>query len=178
MAGLMACLKYLHPDWNWFDVKAALRSTASNYSGGYNPLKYGYGPIDYQGANSLSDTAALPLFAPAAVVSGRNGNRIDFYINPFKQSRRVTDVLFKFPAYPGIHLKELTLADIVLLGGQHLFSNYFSNSNVYSYQSALDETVFFVWFTMDANGRFSRIEPYSVIGPVMFRQLYGPRVNH
>ncbi|HIJ96731.1 MAG TPA: hypothetical protein HPP94_13535 [Desulfuromonadales bacterium] len=31
LAGLMASLKYRHPAWNWFDVKAALRITAANF---------------------------------------------------------------------------------------------------------------------------------------------------
>jgi len=177
LAGLMACLKFLHPGWNWFDVKAALRSTASNYSTGYNPEKYGYGSIDYQAANAVSDASTLPLYAPAAVVSRRLDNQIRFFINPFKQSRRVTEVLFKFDTDPGIHLKELSQADIILLGGQHVYSNYFSSSNEFTYHSLRDETVYFVWFTVDGQGRYSRIEPYSIIGPARFHPLYGPRIS-
>lgn len=177
LAGLMACLKYLHPDWNWFDIKAALRSTASNFQTGYNPEKYGYGSIDYHAANSIADAALLPLFAPAAVARQRLGNQIVFHINPFKQSRRVTEVLFKFAKYPGIHLDELTHTDIFLLGGQHVFSNYFSNANVYSYHAVQEETVYFVWFTVDAHGKYSRIESYSIIGPARLHPLYGPRVD-
>lgn len=57
LAGLLACLKYRHPSWNWFDVKAALRVTAANYSTGYDPHKYGYGAINFQDANAIADTS-------------------------------------------------------------------------------------------------------------------------
>lgn len=78
LAGLIASLKYLHPEWNWFDIKAALRGTASNYPNGYDPQKYGYGAIDFHAANALKESSNLPLFAPAAVVRKQRDNQIDF----------------------------------------------------------------------------------------------------
>jgi hypothetical protein len=181
LAGLMACLKYLHPAWNWFDIKAALRATASNYATGYDPQKYGYGSIDYPSANALADAATLPLFAPAAVVFPQKGNHLFFCVNSFKQSRRATDVLFKFQTPPVPHLKELTLTEIIAMGGRQVFSGDLSTTgNVYPYRVTRDETAYFVWFTEDAQGMFSRIERYSIIGPVKLtlnlRLLYGPRL--
>ena len=180
LAGLMACLKYLHPNWNWFDIKAALRATASNFATGYDPKKYGYGSIDYPAANSLVNAATLPLFAPAAVVFPQQGDRLYFCVNSFKQSRRVADVLFKFATLPVPHLQELTLSEITAMGGQQVFSGDLSaTTNVYSYRVTGDEKAYFVWFTRDAQGIFSRIEPYSIIGPIMLslrmQPLYGPR---
>jgi len=170
LAGLMACLKYLHPSWNWFDIKAALRSTAANYATGYNHLKYGYGAIDYRAANALPDAAKLPLFAPAAVIRGENGDRLVFSVNPFKQSRRFTEVLFRFASRPAPTMKELTLAEITEMGGQYLFSSYLStNADLYAYRMTKDETSYLVWFTQGTDGKFSRIEPYSVIGPIILR---------
>lgn len=173
LAGLMACLKHLHPDWNWFDIKAALRATAANFSTGYNPRNYGYGAIDYQAAHALGSADTLPLFAPAAVVLPQKGNQITFQINPFKQTRRMTDVLFRFTTQPAVHLKELTLPEITAMGGDLLYSSYLRipTSNSYSYRPTRNETVYFVWFTMDSRGNYSRIEPYSILGPI---RLQGP----
>jgi hypothetical protein len=182
LAGLMASLKYQHPEWNWFDIKAALRATASNYPTGYDSKKYGFGTIDYHAANALKDGLKLPLFAPAAVAIRKQENRIDFLVNSFRQSRRETDVLFKFFLPPTVTLKELTLADISARGGQQLYSGDLSTtSNFISYKVNQDETVYFVWFTKGVDGMFSRIEPYSIIGPLRLttkkQQLYGPRLK-
>lgn len=166
VAGLMACLKYQHPSWNWFDVKAALRATASNFASGYDPAGYGYGNIDYHAANSLEDAEKLPLFAPAAVVSRLPGDRLIFKINAFKQKRRFSDVLFRFPSRPARVLRELTLAEISAMGGRHLFTSYLRRQpELYAYRLSPGETACFVWFTQDGNGSYSRIEPYSIFGP-------------
>jgi hypothetical protein len=170
LAGLMACLKYLHPSWNWFDVKAALRSTAANYATGYAPDRYGYGTIDYQKANALTDASQLPLFAPAAVTfttKQQTGDQINFFVNSFKQSRRTTDALFKFSTPPAVHLHELTLPEITALGGTWVFSGDLSKTrNIYTYKASAAENSYFVWFTVDSKGSYSRIEPYSIIGPI------------
>ncbi|MDD5758970.1 MAG: hypothetical protein PHI06_07790 [Desulfobulbaceae bacterium] len=166
LAGLMASLKYSHPLWNWFDVKAALRATASNYATGYNPLAYGYGSIDYYAANTIRDAATLPLFAPAAVVLGREGARLSFAINSFRQSRRYTEVLFRFATRPRPQPKELTLADINTMGGHLVFSNLRTDASTYSYQVPSKVASFLVWFTQDVHGIFSRIESYSIIDPI------------
>ncbi|HEY5974232.1 MAG TPA: hypothetical protein VIU41_05770, partial [Geobacteraceae bacterium] len=100
LAGLMASLKYRHPAWNWFDVKAALRATAANYASGYDPQRYGYGVIDYPAADALADPHKLPLFPPAAVARPQIGDRLLFYVNPFRQTRRLADALFKFASPP------------------------------------------------------------------------------
>lgn len=166
VAGLMACLKYQHPSWNWFDVKAALRATASNYATGYDPSRYGYGSIDYRAANALDDAEKLPLFGPAAVVRRLPGDRLVFQVNAFKQKRRFSDVLFRFPSRPSPRLKELTLAEISTMGGAYLYTSYLRRqSGIYSYRLSPGETACFVWFTQDGNGKYSRIEPYSILGP-------------
>ena len=167
LAGLMACLKYSHPDWNWFDVKAALRITAANFATGYDPAAYGYGVINYRAADDLDDAAKLPLFAPAAIVIRQRDAQITFAINSFKQSRRFADALFAFATRPASQLKELTLTEINAMGGQHLFSNFDDETNSYTYRVTSAETAYFVWFTQDARGAYSRIEPYSIFGPVI-----------
>jgi len=174
LAGLMACLKYLHPSWNWFDVKAALRSTAANYASGYDADRYGYGSIDYHRANALTKAARLPLFAPAAVpftTKSQGGDQVNFFVNSFKQTRRATDALFKFSAPPAVHLQELTLPEITARGGTWVFSGDLSKKkNIFTYKAKSDESIYFIWFTADSNGIYSRIEPYSIIGPIMLTQ--------
>jgi hypothetical protein len=178
LAGLMACLKYRHSTWNWFDVKAALRSTAANFKSGYDPRAYGYGVIDYHSANALSDASSLPLFPPAAVIMEVQNDRVVFSVNSFKQTRRAVDALFKFSTPPQPQLRDLSLNDITSLAGEPMFVGDPSvTTNGVSYQTTRDETVYFVWFTKDANGMFSRIEPYSIIGPVTLHLPYGPRLN-
>lgn len=166
LAGLMACLKFSHPTWNWFDIKAALRATASNFSTGYDPKNYGYGSIDYYAANALKDAWKLPLFAPAAVLLQQRGDQLTFVLNGFRQSRRYTEVLFAFSARPPLQHKELTLAEITALGGQRIFSNLRADANLVSLQVVGDEMTYLAWFTEDVRGNFSRLEPYSIIGPL------------
>ncbi|MFA7062507.1 MAG: hypothetical protein WC156_17005 [Pedobacter sp.] len=169
VAGLLACLKYQRPFWNWFDVKAALRSTAANYPTGYDPHKYGYGVINYQNANAFTNAIQLPLFAPAAVILGQNADRLFFRINPFKQTRRFTDVVFKFRTRPAATINELTLSEITAMGGEYLFSSYLhKDANNFSYRLSRGETAYLVWFTQDRSLKFSRIEPYSIFGPITF----------
>jgi len=180
LAGLMACLKFQHPAWNWFDVKAALRKTAANYPTGYNPQNYGYGVIDYPAANALRDARELPLFAPAAVLRPQRGNLLPFSINYFQQTRRAAEALFKFRTAPAPSLSELSLAQIMDRGGQLIFlgDSTKSGNNGAGYPVTREEIAYFVWLTRDAAGRFSRIEPYSVLGPVHLipQQMYGPRI--
>ena len=168
----MACLKYRHPSWNWFDVKAALRATAANYPTGYDPHNYGYGAINFQNANAFTDATHLALFAPSAIILGQKGDQLIFRINPFKQTRRITDVVFKFTKRPISTFKELTLAEITAMGGQYMFSSYlYKDSDTYSYRMIRGETVYLVWFTQDASLKFSRIEPYSIFGPIALPTL-------
>lgn len=166
LAGLMACLKYRHPDWNWFDVKAALRATASNFETGYDMHTYGYGTIDYRAADSIGRLEQLPLFSPATVVIAQKGNLIVFRINAFRQSRRFTDVLFRFTSRPTTTRKEMTLNNIMEIGGSLVCSSYLArDDSSYIYNLSPGENPYFVWFTRDLAGNYSRIEPYSILGP-------------
>lgn len=183
LAGLLASLKYQRPTWNWFDVKASVRSTASNFSTGYDAANYGYGTIDYHAANKLNEAAQLPLFPPAAVISARSGNRVQFSVNSFRQSRRQADVLYKFRLRPLVQAKELTHDDLQSMGGQQIFAgNLASTANNLSVNLVDGENVYFVWLTRDAQRNYSRIENYSIFGPFSSsspqeQQRLGPRLN-
>lgn len=167
LAGLMASLKFLHPTWNWFDIKAALRSTATNFSSGYDPLNYGYGIIDFQAANQLSRAENLPLFAPSVITRILPDERIVFQINPFKQTRRFTEVLFRFRSRPAEKMKELSLSEIVAMGGEYMYSNYLrADPYAFAFTVTEDGKPYYAWFTQDYNGRYSRLESYSIFGPI------------
>jgi hypothetical protein len=64
MAGFLAALKYAHPSWSWFDIKAALRQSASNWATGYSHSAFGYGYIDWSAANALGSPSSLYLQPP------------------------------------------------------------------------------------------------------------------
>jgi hypothetical protein len=182
LAGLMACIKFKHPDWNWFDIKAALRTTATNYKTGYDPKTSGYGAIDFRAALALNDASQLPLFPPSAILRTAKNNTVLFAINSFKQKRRQADALFKFRIRPQLILRDLSPDDIKNLGGQLQYSGDRSGlTNTLSLQLASNEQAYFVWLTKDDKGLYSRIEAYSILGPVMFPPTanmpqFGPRV--
>lgn len=181
LAGLMACLKHNHPQWNWFDIKAALRSTSSNFQTGYNPNNGGYGSIDYRSANALTDSAQLPLFPPATVMGTKEADRVVFAINSFKQTRRTADALFIFSQRPLPTQQELSLEELNTMGGRLLFTvDRTETSNTCTLRMTGNAPAYFVWLTKDALGRYSRIEPYSILGPVQLAHanvpLYGPRI--
>jgi DNA-binding beta-propeller fold protein YncE len=167
-AGIMAVLRYNHPTWNQFDVKAALRQTGSNWATGYNPNSFGFGQVNYATANALTDNqiALQPPVASGSINSGL----ITFHIYPFKQTRRVKDVLFQFPSTPSFHGAELTLAQIQALGGTKVSEYSGTNStNVQPLGNTAVNNAYFVWFTADnstdGSAHFSRIDTYSVLGP-------------
>jgi hypothetical protein len=74
----------------------------------------------------------------------------------------------------------LSFSEIEVLGGQLLLIGDFSRSgNTVNFKVKKEETAYFIWLSKDASGRFSRIEPYSILGPVHLKTqpLYGPRIN-
>lgn len=168
-SGMMASLRYLHPTWNNYDVKAAIRQTASNWSTGYDSADYGFGTADFSAANALVD-GAIALQPPAVKATTLTGRHLRFEVYPFKQSRRVREVLFHFPSSPGFSSDELSLTDIESLGGvkQAEYSGDASRAEV-----IVDDMSdrYFVWFSADhaedSLANFSRIETYSVLGPLV-----------
>jgi len=70
-AGILAVLRYQHPTWNWFDVKAALRQSGTNWDTGYDDTDYGFGIVSYATTTAYADNEILlqPPVA-SAVLSG------------------------------------------------------------------------------------------------------------
>ena len=174
-AGLMAALRYNHPTWNWFDVKAALRQTGSNWATGYDPNNYGFGQVDYFSANALSNNG-ISLQPPPATADTSTGI-ILFHIYPFKQTRRVKEVLFQFPSALSLNSTELTLSDLQALGGTKITEYSGVTDQTFQPITATVNNAYFIWFTADnANdsvAHYSRIDTYNVLGPLS-QQGYSP----
>lgn len=168
-AGLLTAIRHDHPTWNWFDVKAALRQTASNWSTGYNSASYGFGNVFYAPATALTDNDLL-LQPPVAIAATNSISQITFTLYPYKQTRRVKEVLFQFPSNPGFQGNELSLSDITSLGGTKL-TQYIDTRATSTLTPTYNQftNAHFVWFTADnsddALANFSRIDTYSNLGP-------------
>lgn len=167
-AGILAWLRFLHPTWNWFDTKAALRQNGSNWATGYSTTAYGFGLVDHAAASTLTD-GQIVLQPPAATVVVSAG-RISFTVYPFKQTRRVKEVLFQFSAAPVFHANELSLSEIEALGGTKITEYTGITATTVTPIYAATTNAYFAWFTADNStdsaASFSRIDTYSVLGPV------------
>jgi hypothetical protein len=167
-AGMMTVLRHNHPTWNWLDVKAALRQTGSNWATGYNQNAYGFGQVNYATANSFTDNQLL-LQPPEVKASLDSMKRVQFELYPFKQTRRVKDVLYQFPSAPSFQDGELTLDMITALGGTKVADYTGTAAQVLQPLTQTAVNAYFVWFTAD-NGddrvaHFSRIDTYCILGP-------------
>ena len=169
-SGLLASVRHDHPAWSWFDVKAALRQTASNWATGYDDTTYGFGNAFYSSSTALADNEIL-LQPPVAEVSTTTFGQIEFTLYPYKQTRRVKEVLFQFPSDPGFQADELSLADITTtLSGTKVmeYSDTTATSTLKPFYTSVTDD-YFVWFTADnatdSVANFSRIDTYSVLGP-------------
>lgn len=170
-AGLLISVRHDNPTWNWFDVKAAIRQTASNWDTGYDDANYGFGNVYYASSTALSanDILLQPPIAKASV-SGVY-DQLTFTLYPFKQTRRVKEVLFMFDNDPGFQGNELSFSDIVTtLGGIKVneYTDTTATTTITATSTAFSNK-YFVWFTSDNTddsiASFSRIDTYSVLGP-------------
>ena len=167
-AGVMASLRYNHPTWNNFDVKAALRQTGSIWATGYDSTAFGFGQVDYEVANAFTDNELL--LQPPSVKAAVTGGKITFTLYPFKQTRRVKEVLFQFASAPTFHGDELTLAEIEALGGTKITESTSVSAQTLTPIYTAETDAYFVWFTADNTddntASFSRIDTYSILGPL------------
>ncbi|USN92017.1 MAG: right-handed parallel beta-helix repeat-containing protein [Candidatus Nomurabacteria bacterium] len=175
-AGLMAVIKYNHPSWNWLDVKASLRQTASNWNTGYNSATYGFGVVSYASSTALTD-GEIKLQPPVARTTTNAFGQNTFTLYPYKQTRRVKEVLFQFDSNPGFQPGELSLNDVITThGGTKImeYSDLTATSTLAPIITAFSDK-YFAWFTADdANDNtadFSRIDTYSVLGPLSQNQI-------
>ena len=167
-AGVIAVLHFLHPTWNMFDVKAALRQTGSNWNTGFDNATFGFGQVDYEVANAFTDNELL--LQPPSVKAAVTGGKITFTLFPFKQTRRVKEVLFQFAAAPTFQANELTLAEIEALGGTKITESTSVSAQTLTPIYTAETDAYFVWFTTDNTddntASFSRIDTYSILGPL------------
>ena len=177
-AGILAWLRFNHPTWNWFDTKAALRQTASNWATGYSSTSYGFGLASTNPANALTDGQILLQPPPVAVSTSGTYNQLTFSVFPFKQTRRVKEVLFQFGSNPGFRGNELTLANIQALGGTKIVEYTGTTATTTTPFFTAVTNAYFVWFTADNStdsaANFSRIDTYSIFGPLSQNEVPSP----
>ena len=163
MAGLLAAVKLAHPTWNWWDIKGAFRQTAANWSTGYDHTNYGYGVVDYDSAVALASTSAVYLQPPVMTLS-LSGFFYTVNLYPFRQSRRVREVVYAVPrSYSWPRKNEYVLADITASGGTLAYtSNGTDVIPTFTYvTSPAGPAVNLVAFTTDGSGAYSRVEEFS-----------------
>ncbi|HEC30539.1 MAG TPA: hypothetical protein ENI66_00805, partial [Candidatus Yonathbacteria bacterium] len=174
-AGILAVLRHEHSTWNWFDVKAALRQTGTNWNTGYDDTSYGFGMVNYASSTALTSSGIF-LQPPVSTTTVSSVGQITFTLYPFKQTRRVKEALFQFNSNPGFQASELSLSDITTLGGTKItdYSTTTASSSIIPIYTAFSNK-YFVWFTADnstdGSANFSRVDTYSVLGPVSQSQI-------
>ena len=168
LAGFLAALQYEHPTWSWFDIKAALRQTASNWATGYSHSAFGYGFIAWINANAITSPADLYLQPPGMSISN-GGSSLTVTLYPFRQTRRSFEVVYRISASYKWPLKnEYTSADIAASGGTLVFTSSGTDSIPrFTYTAAAAGTVSLVAFTTDGLGNYSRVEEFSVVPEVL-----------
>jgi hypothetical protein len=180
MQVVLAALRMRNPGWTWFDVKAALRQTASNWATGYAPYNprtggCGYGNISWTAASALSETSALYLQPPGMRIQN-NISYATLTLYPFRQTRRSHEVVYAVDrsyAWPrgckghGRNGCEYTASDLERAGINVSRPIYDSRSvaglitPMHFYQPVANGTVTFIAFTTDGRGNYSRVESFS-----------------
>jgi len=170
-AGMMTVIRHNNPTWNWFDVKAALRQTGTNWATGYNTTDYGFGVVSYASSTALTDNEIL-LQPPSVATSTSSLGQLQFIVYPFKQTRRVKEVLFQFSSTtpPTFQSNELTLAEIQTLGGTKVGEYTKTTATIANPVFSAVTDKYYVWLTADNSddslANFSRIETYGILGPL------------
>jgi hypothetical protein len=163
MAGFLAVLGYQHPGWTWFDVKAALRQTASHWVAGYSHTAFGYGLVDFSAANAITGPGALYLQPPGLQIT-MTESAVNMTLYPFRQSRRHHEAIYSInPNYSWpTGRNELTGADLAAAAAVLLYSS--NGTDVIPTPSIPRPTggpMWIVAFTTDGLGNYSRIEEFS-----------------
>ena len=163
MAGFLAALRYEHPSWTWFDVKAALRQTASQWTTGYSHTAFGYGLVDWTAANAITSPSDLYLQPPGMQIM-TTASAVNITLYPFRQSRRDHEAIYSINgnySWPGGR-NELTGADLAAADAVLLYSS--NGTDVIPTTSITRPAGGGVWiiaFTTDGLGNYSRVEEFS-----------------
>ena len=163
VAGLLAALEFAHPTWTWFDVKAALRQTASNWSSGYSHGTFGYGYVNYSAASALSAASSLYLQPPGLNITNQQ-NQASVLVFPFRQTRRAFEAVYAIDAsYTWPVKNEYTLTDIDASKATLIFTSSATDVvSTFTFTPAATGTARLLAFTGDSSGNYSRAEEFSV----------------
>lgn len=160
IAGFILAMKYQHSTWNVWDIKGALRQTASNWTTGYNPSSYGYGIISYASATAVSSPTAVYLQGPLMSIFNPTNTYATITLLPYRSTRRSHEIIVSVSAaYTWPIKNEYTAADIAASGATTLYtSNGTDVEPTYVYVPAVSGSITFAAFTTDGSGNYSRIE--------------------
>jgi hypothetical protein len=163
MSAVLTALRYDHPSWAAPDIVAALRQTAANWTAGYSATNYGYGIVDYDKADAITNASSLYLEPPVMDIINF-GDYAAIVLYPFRQTRRAYEVLYSVdPSYVWPVKDEYTKIDIAASRAKLLYtSNGTDVTPTFSYTPAiLGGPVTLVAFTTDGKGNYSRVESFS-----------------
>ncbi len=164
VAGLLAALEFVHPSWTWFDVKAALRQSASNWSSGYSHSAFGYGLINWSAASALGSASSLYLQPPGLNVASQQG-AASITLYPFRQTRRANELVYAVNAsYTWPMKNEYTQADIAASNATLVYtSNSADVTPGFQITPVATGTLNLMAFTVDSSGNYSRREEFSPV---------------
>lgn len=152
--------------FNLFDIRAAFRQTAGNWSTGYSVASGGFGVVNYNfsvsGAASLTSPSQVFLQGPGMIIE----NHVFFLtvkLFPFKTTRAAFEEVYSVSSSYTFPVKnELTASDIAASGATLIFSNQGTDPVViFDYQVATSGTVTLFAVEADGAGNFSRVESFT-----------------
>jgi hypothetical protein len=164
-ATLIAIVMAEHPRFKACDIQAMFRQTAANWSTGYDPANYGYGILDADAANNIQATSAIFLQPPMFDFVTQKKQKVNGFLTlqPFRQSRRVTELVYFAPADYAWPMKdEYSASDLAASGAVLAYDNAGGGpvTNLGVPLPATPGTYDAIAFTTDGAGNFSRVDSF------------------
>ncbi len=160
IGGMIGKLMTNHPTWNFHDARQALRQSASNWATGWI-ADGGFGAVDYDVANAIADEDLLcmsPFYQEITV----NASSVDFVWVNSPQGIFNKTVIARFDSEPG-RTDTPTADEIIYEGTDESFNyKYYGNAG----------TFWFVFYSVNDEGNYSRIESYDVSEKVINQSEY------
>lgn len=158
LSGIAVAVAFAHGSYNAFDVHAALRQTASNWSTGWVSAT-GFGNVNY---SSAAGTIATVFLQGPNLQVANHGWYATLTMYPFRTTRRSKEVIYSCTnGYSWPVKNEYVLADVTAGCGTLLYtSNGTDQTPVFTFSPAASGTVTFVAFTTDGSGAYSRVETF------------------
>jgi hypothetical protein len=166
---IAVAIKHNHPTWSWFDIKGALRQTASNWFTGYSHATFGYGTMNYSAATGIVSPQQIYLEPSGLYILGNSTAAVQLTLAPFLQSRYASALILSCSNAHGWSIKnEYTTADVTAGCNlaQPILSTTVSGGAFATVTLSTPGTYYLIPFTTDGLGHYSRVEtdfmPFTV----------------